>query len=358
MTVTVQDIQDILAGTLEDLDAPNWQSHLQNLVNYPGFEKLIQGERVKQTAGDRISRRVRFDGAKNFKAVGLYGTDAPAVKDGLQTAYWDWAFTTNNWSMDYTEPLLQGGDARNTAVKLADIAEQRREDAMVDEAETWEDWIWSKPTDPDDNLRPHGVFSYIVVPSGTIAGNVTTLSGGNPANFTDGVGFNSDATTTKGKWKNRQGTFSAFDQDCLDTIKHGVVKTKFKVPPRVSQGHAHNAPSNMCQFYMGSNAMISLETLLVSQNDNVGADLAQYHGKGMFLRSKLNFVDQLDDYSDDRILQIDWSVMEFCALRGRFFKQHKPMIHPNQHSVLVVHMDSAVQLICTERRRLAAYAKV
>lgn len=351
--LTVSQLNDLVKTTLESLDKPNFQDIAQDLTSYPAFDMLVRGKRVAKDTGKSISRRIAFDYAETSRFVGLYENDQPQVKDVVANAAWAWSHSTNSYSVNRREILMQGGSRKQTLVKLTDLLKLRRHQALVAEAERYEPALWGKPSTSADVLTPHGVKSYVV--AATVATPTPTLGGGNPTGFSSGVGVDSG---TYPKWKNWQATYSQFSNaDLIEKMRVIMYKSNFTKAPKTSPSD-HATPSDLCQVYAGVDAVVGIENLLLTQNDNLGMDAAPTFGRAMLFRSKLNHIPALDDDTTNPVYMLNWGVMEFVVLEGDYFTEQEPVKHPYQHDTSVVYIDNTFQFICLDRRRQAVLNQV
>jgi hypothetical protein len=105
---------------------------------------------------------------------------------------------------------------------------------------------------------------------------------------------------------------------------------------------------------------LAIGKFLRSQNDNLGNDAtamlnAQILGGSSvtevpYLTENFSADDGTATEGDDPFYGIDWNTFFFYRKRGKWMQRTEPIRKANSHTVYTVHMDSFVQLVCTNLR--------
>jgi hypothetical protein len=111
-------------------------------------------------------------------------------------------------------------------------------------------------------------------------------------------------------------------------------------------------------IYVNRDTIVLIEELLENQNMNLGTDLDSMGGRARFKGSPLIYVPFLDSDTSDPVYMIDWKWMAFGTLPGLTDQMGAPYMVPGKHTVRRVDLDSTLELVCTNLRRQAVFAKV
>ncbi len=175
--ITDSQINDLIIGTLNDLGRLKFNQIATKLQTYEFFEKLMREEKVTFDSGKGIQRNLMINTAGSARNVGLYAEDVLTVADQAAQLSIPWRHNTANWSYDITEIQENAEPA-----KIFDLVKMRRAGAVINLAELMEADFWSKPKDSTDNVRPFGVFYWLVYSA------TQGFNGGNASGFTAGPG--------------------------------------------------------------------------------------------------------------------------------------------------------------------------
>ena len=332
------DIADLIKTTQRDLGRMKWTDISYSLQEYIALPMILQREKVSFQSGYGIQWNVAVATSGAAKDTELYATDSVNVSDVMQTANIPWRNVTTNYAIERREIAMNRAPA-----EIVDLVRIRRNDAMIDMAKHLEERFWTKPSASTDNQRMYGIPYWIVYP-GTVASD-GSFAGGNPSGFSAGAG-NLDSTQYSG-WKNWAATYSAITkEDLVRKWRKAATFTNFKAPvpsPSYSTGSNYG-------YYTNYNVIGPLEEALEAQNDNLGNDIASKDGKLLFRQVPVTWVPYLEGNSANPVYGINWGCQKPAFLAGEYMREADPTAASNQHTVFVTHVDTTLNLMCSNRR--------
>lgn len=332
------DIADLIKTTQRDLGRMKWTDISYSLQEYIALPMILQREKVSFQSGYGIQWNVAVATSGAAKDTELYATDSVNVSDVMQTANIPWRHVTTNYAIERREIAMNRAPA-----EIVDLVRIRRNDAMIDMAKHLEERFWTKPSASTDNQRMYGIPYWIVYP-GTVSGD-GSFAGGNPSGFSAGAG-NLDSGQYSG-WKNWAATYSSITkEDLVRKWRKAATFTNFKAPvpsPSYSTGSNYG-------YYTNYNVIGPLEEALEAQNDNLGNDIASKDGKLLFRQVPVTWVPYLESNSANPVYGINWGCLKPAFLAGEYMREEGPTAASNQHTVFVTHVDTTLNLMCSNRR--------
>ena len=336
-SLAVSDIADLVTSTLADLGRMRWTEAATDLQEFVAFGSLINKGRITMGSGSSVTWNVRLgqNQAGNAKHAGMFENDVINVGEGLKTANVPWRFATSGWAFDRREPAMNKSPAM-----IVDLIKSRRVEATVELAEEIETAFWADNSGVSSD-KPLGVKTWLVRDGGTGGFN-----GGNPPNYSGGIGgLNS---TTFPRWSNWAARYVTVNKsDLIAKWREAFVKTHFKSPVAVSQYNT----GDRYAFYTNYSVIASLETVLESQNESLGTDVASMDGNTVFRKIPITWVPELDTDARNPIYGLNWGVFKVAILNGWNLKETGPFQHGLQSKTLQTVVDLAYQIICYDRRR-------
>lgn len=332
------DIADLIKTTQRDLGRMKWTDISYNLQEYIALPMILQREKVSFQSGYGIQWNVAVATSGAAKDTELYATDSVNVSDVMQTANIPWRHVTTNYAIERREIAMNRAPA-----EIVDLVRIRRNDAMIDMAKHLEERFWTKPATSADNQRMYGIPYWIVYP-GTVSGN-GSFAGTNPSGFSSGAGNLS--STTYPAWANWASTYTAITStDLIRKWRRAATFTNFKAPvPSPSY-----ATGNQYGYYTNYNVIGPLEEALEAQNDNLGNDIASKDGRLLFRQVAVTWVPYLEANTANPVYGINWGCLKPAFLAGEYMREEGPNAASNQHTVFVTHVDTTLNLMCTNRR--------
>ena len=332
------DIADLIKTTQRDLGRMKWTDISYNLQEYIALPMILQREKVSFQSGYGIQWNVAVATSGAAKDTELYATDSVNVSDVMQTANIPWRHVTTNYAIERREIAMNRAPA-----EIVDLVRIRRNDAMIDMAKHLEERFWTKPATSADNQRMYGIPYWIVYP-GTVSGN-GSFAGTNPSGFSAGAGNLS--STTYPAWSNWASTYTAITStDLIRKWRRAATFTNFKAPvPSPSY-----ATGNQYGYYTNYNVIGPLEEALEAQNDNLGNDIASKDGRLLFRQVAVTWVPYLEANTANPVYGINWGCLKPAFLAGEYMREEGPNAASNQHTVFVTHVDTTLNLMCTNRR--------
>lgn len=332
------DIADLIKTTQRDLGRMKWTDISYNLQEYVALPMILQREKVSFQSGYGIQWNVAVATSGAAKDTELYATDSVNVSDVMQTANIPWRHVTTNYAIERREIAMNRAPA-----EIVDLVRIRRNDAMIDMAKHLEERFWTKPAASTDNQRMYGIPYWIVYP-GTVSGN-GSFAGTNPGGFSAGAGNLSSVTYPA--WTNWASTYTAITStDLIRKWRRAATFTNFKAPvPSPSY-----ATGNQYGYYTNYNVIGPLEEALEAQNDNLGNDIASKDGRLLFRQVPVTWVPYLESNTANPVYGINWGCLKPAFLAGEYMREEGPTPASSQHTVFVTHVDTTLNLMCTNRR--------
>lgn len=212
-------------------------------------------------------------------------------------------------------------------------------------------------SDGTSSLSPLTI-PYWVVPISTaqVAALTRTFQGAGTAYGTAPTTIGGLATGTYTRWKNYNDVRATSDGSWTDADNDRFCwmfdEMQFTVPPNVEV--LKDTPFNMLAIYTDRTTKTSLERRAVQQNDNVGPDLAKYHG-GTFLKNiPITRVVALDTASATArgtypLYLINWAYGAPVIREGNFFREEAYPGTAEVPNLTTVHVDLSYNLLVTNR---------
>jgi len=340
-TLQADDIVDLITITQKDLGKMRWTDLSYDLQEYVALPSLLQKEKVAYGSGFGMQWNVMTGTSGATKDVGLYEVDSVNVADVMTTGNIPWRHMTTNYAIERREIAMNTG-----AAQIVDLVKIRRHDAMVDLAKHLETRWWSKPDTSADNLKIFGVPYWITWTDNSGTNPNGGFDGGNPDGFSSGAG-NIDSSTVD-SWKNWCGKYTNVSStDLIRKWRRAATFTKF-MAPQPSPAYGSTARYG---YYTNYDVIGPLEEVLEAQNDNLGNDIASKDGQLLFRQVPVTWCPFLEDRAGDPIYGINWGQFKPAFLSGEYLREEGPVKASNQHTVFQTHVDTTMNLYCTDRRR-------
>lgn len=363
-TVTPQDVADLVASILPDLDRMNWEQIAQNMQDYEMMSHWLKDDKITFNDGLYIKKNLLTQLSGAASHTGMTDTDDVDIPDLMDDMQVPWRHAQTKWGYHYqTDILMNRGKST-----INDTVKPRRLAAMIDLAEELEAKAWQVPN-TTDKLNPYGL-PYWIVYNATTGFNGGYPTGPDAVAHTTIAGLN---LTDSPKFKNYTANYAAVNKvDLLPKMRTALRKTNFRSP--VTKEDMSTKRGNDRRYYIDEATASAFETLGESQNENLGRDLAPYtagSGNGgvqemdgtlTFKKHPLVWVPQLDDTSvftaaTSPIYQVDHAVFYPVCLKGDYLREDGPFKAPNQHNMWRTFMDLTYNFICVNRRRCAIFGK-
>jgi len=365
--VTPQDVADLVASILPDLDRMNWEQIAQPLQDYEMMSHWLKDDKI--VFGDGIAIRKNLLTQLSGQAAshtGMTDTDDVDIPDLMDDIIVPWRHAQTKWGYHYqTDILMNRGQSR-----INDTVKPRRQAAMIELAGELEKKAWQVPS-TTDKLNPYGLPYWVVY-------NATTgFNGGYPTG-PDGVAWTNIAgldLTQSPNFRNYTAQYTAVSKDdLLPKMRTALRLTNFRSP--ISREEMSTKRGNDRRYYCNEATCSAFEQIGEAQNENLGRDLAPYtagsghggvqdvDGTITFKKNPIVWVPQLDDttvfpttIANAPIYQIDHAVFYPYCLKGDYLRETGPVVAPNQHNMYRVFIDLTYNILCTNRRRLAVFGK-
>jgi hypothetical protein len=345
MALQYSDIDDAVVSTRNLLIKQGAFVDLQSdLTDHTAVRELWKNKRKAFEGGYNWTFTAQMDHNHSFKAVGMYETDSSVMVDTLVEGSVSPRHVNAHYEYDQKHPAFQGG-----ATKIVDFVQAKQAEMTVSFWEGLEAACWTDPG-ATDTKAIHGIPHWIVKGTAGQEG----FYGVNPTGYTSGcAGISS---TTYPRWANYFADYTVIDEaDLLRKLIKGHYAVQFRSP----LNHAEPDLGKMGNgIYVNLSTIVLLEEYLKSQNMNNGTDLAFYQGRATFKGTPIVYAPYLDNDSSDPIYLIDWKWLAMGVLSGWAENQTAPYMVPGKHTVRRVDLDATMEVVCTNRRRQAVFAKV
>jgi hypothetical protein len=259
-----------------------------------------------------------------------------------------WRNSHWNYAIEDHLVTMNSGDA-----KIVDYVQSQRMAGLGSHILYMENRLWECPTLANFDIDPVGI-PYYVVKSGTAFSNTNEgMNGLVPSGYTLVAGLN-PSTACNGRWKNYAETYTAGSMDGLVTAMcRAQYFTDFM--PLVDEITTYDTGDDY-GIYTNYDVTSALRTVLQSQNENLGSEIAYGEGKAVFMRTPLEAVKQLLQDTTAPVYMLNWGELGAKALTGWWLKEQNFAPQANQPTVRLTTVDSTWNLLCTNRRRQAVLA--
>lgn len=326
-------VGDLVQTTLRDLGKPRFTEIASTLQKHTAMRNLLKKNRVTLESGFGLQWDVMVGQTGAAANVGLYNTDVVNDVDVMTQATADWRFSNTNYPIENRVLAMNREPSR-----IVNFVQEKRIAAMISFAELMEANFWGPPVALSDTLTPWGVNTWIVK-------NATQgFNGGAPSGYTS-IGLN---PTTYPNWQNWTDQYTAVSQDdFVRKLRKACTFTEFEPivdgVPTFDTGEDHG-------LYTNYGVIAPLEEVLMSQNDNMGTDIAKYDGQVHFRRIPVMWIPKLEPDTTNPIYGIQWGVFKTFILQGWWLKETHIPVYPMQHTISAHFIDCAYQWVMRNRR--------
>ncbi len=324
---------DLVNTTLRNLGKPKFTDISSPLQRHTAMRNLLRKNRRELESGYGIQFNVQVNQSNSAANVGLGASDDVDIVDLQVQATADWRNTTCNYAI-----ISQVVDMNREPSRIVNYVQEQRIGALVSLTEIMEANFWGPPVALTDNITPWGINTWLVK-------NATEgFNGGVPSGYTT-IGLN---PTTYPAWNNWTYQYSnVTNEDLVRHWRKAALFTDFEPPvdgiPTPNTGDDYG-------FYCNYGVLGPLEELLMSQNDNMGNDLAKYDGDVHLLRTPVHWVPKLEADTTNPVYGINWGWLKTYVLQGWWWKETHVPVYPGQHTVSAHFMDSTYQWVTKNRR--------
>jgi hypothetical protein len=274
----------------------------------------------------------------------MYQTDSSIMVDTLVEGSVSPRHVNAHYIYDKHHPAFQGG-----ATKIVDFVRLKYSEMIRSWWDGLEAACWTDPTVSDD-ASIHGIPYWLTKGTAGQEG----FYGLNPSGYTNGrAGISS---TTYPRWANWFSDYTAVsEEDLLRKFSKGYYAIQFRSPLSHSEPTLGKTGNGI---YCNLDSLVLLEEYLKTQNMNNGVDLAPYMGRTAFKGNPIVYAPYLDNDSSDPFYFIDWKYMAMGVLAGWEEQYTGPYMVGDMHNVQRVDMDATMELVATNLRCHAVFAKV
>jgi hypothetical protein len=337
MPIYAEDIPDVLAGTLANLDEGFWQQIAQTYTEYMGMSWL-KSKRKTFSSGYEIRGNQVFSKSSPARMSGFTDPVGNNIPDLLSTVAVPWKHADTYFSTVYQTDILMNSGKR----EIVNLVKVRTADALLAMAELLEGEIFGTAPNVAEEEKLYGLKYWIVQ-------NATQgFNGGLPGDHTTIGGVN---ITTYPKFKNYTGTYAAItDRDFMPLVRTVSRAVNFKSPVP-SEGMRKFGKK--CLVLTNETGINGVETLADKRNDNPGAQLTPYADEVMIGQNAVKYIPYLDGDTGNPFYFVNQDTMYPVVLEGDFMRKTIQKNYSDQVNVTRTVWQLTCNMICIDRRRNA-----
>ena len=344
--VNADQLDDLVALTFNTvLGRRTWTDISLANQHYTISPRFFRGKKLPTDSGPRMEWKLQVRNQANTRLTALFDRDRLGIQNLMITGKADWAMVTTNYSYDVGEPDFQSDDQAKIVDSLL-----TREHSMYNEwFEFLESKLWSSPA------TSTGLHDILGIPHWIVKHATVGFNGGNPSGWSSGAGEVS--STTYDKWRNRTGAYVGVTRDDLITkALNSMDFCNFRPPHAYPQTNGMMDP--VYALYTTHVIVEQLLRYLDSKNDNIrdAAGVAASGTAPMLRGTPVEWVPELSNAGQPAVdtsnpfYGVDWNSMKLRFLRGKEMNRQGPLPVAGQRNVRAVHVESSLQLVCTNRR--------
>jgi len=358
--LSLEQINDLLLGTLKELGRNRFQQIAQKLQQYPVISRWFRKNKIQFDEGLGIQRNLMITTSNQARHTGVMTTDSVDIPSLMAQLSINWRHLQSAWAFNYQEILVNRGKAL-----IYNVIQPRRVDAMLGIAAELEAKAWTLAPSGDVTL-PWGIPFWIVY-TATGSGAPGAFTGGYPSGYSTMAGIN---LTNAPNFQNYGCTYVTVNKtDLINSMRSGHRRTFWHSPVNVSD--YRKGEYGDLQYYTDETTLRAFETVGESQNENLGRDLAPFGGADdvkwveatlTFRRHPIRWVPQLDDTSvytaaTNPVYGVDHSTFYPVCLAGDYLRESPVLRAPTQHNVYRIFIDLSYNYLCVDRRRNQVFSK-
>lgn len=343
---------DLQRTTLANLPKMDFEVAL-TYQDYEVINNWFQKEKIQEESGTSIERNILLDNSGNARHVRLYQKSSVNVADVQRKVTAPWVQVQSQYSIERREALRN----RKPAAYIS-LLKSRRLDAALALADLLEERAWKTPESTTDDINPRGLQYWLSrrMESGDSGYNAAIdvdgfsgrriIYGDGTEVLTDKAGIN---PTAEAKWRNYAAIWSGtVDNTFTTNLRKAFHATHFKSPLIATD--MKQGPLSKFRLYMGLDTISAFEDFVAKENDNIGSDLAKWHGVTTFKRVPLVYTAQLDGDDYDPIYGVNHSKFFPIVQSGDWMRESEPMTDVEMHNVITTFVDGSYQFFSSNVR--------
>lgn len=338
MTLTAQDVADVVALTLYELGPLKMQQIAQARQYYEVYSKWFKKDKVTFDSGQGIQRtlmnRVDSNAASH---VGYTDPDAVNIIDVIDTLNIPWRHARTAWGLVYqTDILMNSGKAL-----IHNVIKPKRLASLLGLIEELENKGFASPDSSSNKTDPYGIKYWVV------KNNTTGFNGGAATGH----------TTVGGVSLTDSPTFKNYTAQYTNVTKSDLIKKwrtmhrKCRFVSPISVNDYRGGMGERFRYYVNESVISTIEDIGEGQNENLGRDIASMDGTMVFRKGPILWVPKLDDDTTNPVYAIDHSTFYPVILKGDYLREGDAKQSPNQHNTYQVFVDLSYNYLCVDRRR-------
>lgn len=326
---------------------------------YEILNRWFQRDKITVTGGADIRDQIILDDNGTARHVLLYEGTQTEATDHIHIMRAPWRQVEAYWVVERREVLRNMG-----ARQIVSLLKGRRVPAILSLAGELETKAWATPDAADERV-PYSIPYF--VPQLNAGETGEGFYGGISTGFSDVAGIvpaTSDSGTSsiaggKEGWRSYcaggANVYTAIDTTLLDSMVKAYISIHFESPFILQDVVA--GPLSNYRIYVNKDTLVGYERLVRQHNDNIGSDLAKFHGITSFKRVPLIYVNDLDSDTMDPFYFVNHAYFHPYVLQGDYLRETKAKEADTQHNVFRTFFDMSYNYLCVNRQRQAVLAK-
>lgn len=342
-------LDDFAENVLAKYDRGKWVDIEQVLQQYHFASRWFKTKKKPVDGGTRMEWKLVHTTQDTARHTGLYAVVEPSRKNVFTNAYQNWSKQDVHYTYDLDEREFMSGPET-----IIDYLRTLEDGLYRDFFALMETAMWTAPSSSSQDPMPPSGIPFWLQKNATEGFN-----GGDPSGWSDGAG--NVATGTYDKWKNYTFSYASVNRaDLITKVVRAMRKTRFIAPrpfPSLVKGQQSDWRQHPWGLYTVLSVLETLETLLESQNENLGRELAWGANREvMMLSNPLTWVPALSESdsaaydSTAPIYGVNWLTMEYFFQRGRNMRKLPPKEINLQPTVRMRYMYNWGNFRCKCRR--------
>src|SRR5882762_6719367 len=136
--LALEQINDLLLGTLKNLGRNRFQQIAQKIQNYQVISRWFRKNKVTFDNGLGIQRSLMITTSNQAKHTGVMATDSVDIPSLMAQLSINWRHAQNAWAFTYQEIIVNRGESL-----IYNVVQPRRTDCMISLAAELEAKAWT-----------------------------------------------------------------------------------------------------------------------------------------------------------------------------------------------------------------------
>lgn len=311
-----QRIDDLVKGSLRDLDYNRIIQASQEKQSTPLFDMVFKKDNMRLSSGVGIQRNVQTKKPGTFVSKSFTDPDNFSIKNFLSNFRVDWTHHRQTWAYYIQEMLMNKGENR-----IVNIIEPRENAAITEMQEAIDDLILQASSPSTAGEIPLGITHWVTAPTSTSAAH--GFNGGAASGWTTKGGLTPDSVNNR-FLMNYTGGFKAWSLgSVVKAIRRAQMFTKWK-PPVGLKGQ-QGPEGQRFRLLMGFDEALAFGEIGQNVNQNMGTDFGKFDGQMTFSGALIIPVAAMNTSAyTGHIIGKDFATSYPIGLRGDVLRREGP----------------------------------